>query len=80
MTQQKQQMIRQRIRIKLKSYDFRTLDKSAVKIVDTAQKTGAAVVGPVPLPIKKRCGVCSSHLMLINEVESIMRLEYIKGL
>jgi small subunit ribosomal protein S10 len=43
---------RQRIRIKLKAYDHRLLDQSARRIVDTAEGTGAAVVGPVPLPTK----------------------------
>ena len=38
------------IRIRLKAYDFRILDQSATEIVDTARRTGARVVGPVPLP------------------------------
>jgi small subunit ribosomal protein S10 len=50
-------MPRQKIRIKLKSYDHRILDQSAAHIVEAAESTGAAVVGPVPLPthIKKFC-------------------------
>ncbi|HOR00942.1 MAG TPA: 30S ribosomal protein S10 [Anaerolineae bacterium] len=43
---------RQRIRIRLKSYDHRVLDQSARKIVEAAERTGAAVVGPVPLPTR----------------------------
>ncbi|MBC7263583.1 MAG: 30S ribosomal protein S10 [Chloroflexi bacterium] len=43
---------RQRIRIKLKAYDHRLLDQSAKRIVETAERAGAAVVGPVPLPTK----------------------------
>lgn len=43
----------QKIRIKLKSYDHKVLDVSALKIVDTAKKTGAEVAGPIPLPTKK---------------------------
>ena len=43
---------RQRIRIRLKSYDHRVLDQSARQIVETAERTGAAVVGPVPLPTR----------------------------
>ena len=43
----------QKIRIKLKSYDHKVLDGSALKIVDTAKKTGAEVAGPIPLPTKK---------------------------
>ena len=41
---------KQRIRIRLKAYDHRMLDESALRIVDTAQQTGARVSGPVPLP------------------------------
>lgn len=41
-----------RIRIKLKSFDHRILDKSVVDIVHTAKETGARVVGPIPLPTK----------------------------
>jgi len=43
---------RQRIRIRLKSYDHRVLDQSARRIVEAAEQTGAAVVGPVPLPTR----------------------------
>jgi small subunit ribosomal protein S10 len=39
-----------RIRIKLKAYDFRILDKAVSEIVDTARNTGAGVAGPIPLP------------------------------
>ena len=45
---------RQRIRIRLKSYDHRVLDRSAQQIVETAERTGAAVAGPVPLPTRIR--------------------------
>ena len=43
-------LTKQRIRIRLKAYDHRILDQSATQIVDTAQRTGANVSGPVPLP------------------------------
>jgi small subunit ribosomal protein S10 len=43
-------LAKQRIRIRLKAYDHRILDQSATQIVDTAQRTGANVSGPVPLP------------------------------
>lgn len=43
-------MAKQKIRIRLKSYDHRVLDQSVKQIVDIAEKTGAIVVGPVPLP------------------------------
>lgn len=42
----------ERIRIRLKAYDHRVLDQSAGKIVDAAERTGAVVVGPVPLPTR----------------------------
>jgi len=40
----------ERIRIKLKAYDHRILDKAVAEIVDTARNTGAGVAGPIPLP------------------------------
>jgi small subunit ribosomal protein S10 len=42
----------QKIRIRLKSYDHRLLDQSVVEIVYTAKRTGARVVGPIPLPVR----------------------------
>lgn len=42
-----------RIRIRLKAYDHRLIDDACQKIVDTAIKTGASVIGPVPLPTKR---------------------------
>ena len=45
-------MAKQRIRIRLKAYDHRLLDQSAAQIVETAQRTGADIVGPVPLPTR----------------------------
>ena len=46
-------MAKQRIRIRLKAYDHRVLDQSAQRIVETAERMGATVVGPVPLPTRK---------------------------
>jgi small subunit ribosomal protein S10 len=43
---------KQRIRIRLKAYDHRVLDQSARRIVETAERSGARVVGPVPLPTR----------------------------
>ena len=53
-----------KIRIRLKSFDHRVLDQSAVKIVDTARRTGARTAGPVPLPteINKFCVIRSPHI------------------
>ena len=44
---------RQKIRIRLKAFDHRMIDRSAQEIVDTARRTGAIVRGPIPLPTKK---------------------------
>lgn len=40
----------QKIRIRMKAYDYKLLDQSAAEIVDTANRTGAKVAGPIPLP------------------------------
>jgi small subunit ribosomal protein S10 len=45
-------MAKQKIRIRLKAFDHRLLDQSARQIVDAAERTGAQVVGPVPLPTR----------------------------
>ena len=46
-------MAQQKIRIRLKGYDHHQLDRSATQIVETAQRTGATVTGPVPLPTER---------------------------
>jgi len=46
-------MAKGRIRVRLKAYDSRIIDQSCQKILDTAVRTGAGVVGPIPLPTKK---------------------------
>lgn len=57
-------MPRQKIRIKLKAFDHRILDQSAGQIVEAAERTGAVVVGPVPLPtrIKKFCVIRAPNI------------------
>ncbi len=45
-------MYKNKIRIRLKAYDHRILDQSAQRIVETAERTGARVIGPVPLPTR----------------------------
>ena len=57
-------MAGQKIRIRLKSYDHKILDESAQRIVETARRTDAKVVGPVPLPIRKSifCVLRSPHV------------------
>ena len=42
----------QRIRIKLRGFDYRVIDQSASDIVDTAKRTGARVAGPIPMPTR----------------------------
>jgi small subunit ribosomal protein S10 len=44
--------VRQKIRIRLKGYDQRVLDRAVADIVETAKRTGARIVGPIPLPKK----------------------------
>ena len=57
-------MAKRKIRIKLKSFDHRILDQSAVQIVDTVERTGAQIAGPVPLPthIEKFCVIRSPFI------------------
>ena len=45
--------VKEKIRIRLKSYDHKLIDQSAEKIVETAKRTGARVSGPVPLPTER---------------------------
>ena len=45
-------MAKQKVRIRLKAYDHKILDQSARQIVEAAERTGALVAGPVPLPTK----------------------------
>lgn len=45
---------RQKIRIKLRAYDHKIIDQSARTILETAERSGAQVVGPIPLPTEKR--------------------------
>ena len=54
----------QKIRIRLKAYDHKLLDQSAMEIVETAKETGARVAGPIPLPtaITKYCVLRSPHV------------------
>ncbi len=46
-------MANENIRIRLKAFDHRLIDRSAKEIVDTAKRTGARVKGPIPLPTRK---------------------------
>ena len=46
--------IKQKIRIKIKAYDHKIIDQSTKTIIETAKRTGAQVIGPVPLPTEKK--------------------------
>ncbi len=54
----------QKVRIVLRAFDHKALDLSAVQIVETAERTGAHVVGPVPMPthIRRFCVIRSPHV------------------
>jgi small subunit ribosomal protein S10 len=54
----------QKIRIRLKAYDHKLLDQSALEIVDTVRETGAKIAGPIPLPtvINRYCVLRSPHV------------------
>jgi len=69
-------MPKQKIRIKLKAFDHRILDQAAVQIVETAERTGAAVAGPVPLPtrIRKYCVIRSPHVDKDSREQFEMRI------
>lgn len=56
--------VKQKIRIRLKAFDHRLVDSSALKIVESAQRSGASVVGPIPLPTNKKvwCVLKSPHV------------------
>lgn len=63
-TQQRKVHSEQKIRIRLKAYDHTIIDLSARKIVRTAQRSGAKVLGPIPLPTQKKkwCVLKSPHV------------------
>lgn len=52
--QENEEESKQRIRIKIRAYDNKIIDQATRTIIDTAERTGAAVVGPVPLPTQKK--------------------------
>ena len=57
-------MAGQKIRIRLKAFDYEVVDKSAKKIVDTVKRTGASIAGPIPLPTERAlyCVLRSPHV------------------
>ena len=51
--EEKKEEIKQKVRIKVRAYDNKIIDKATKTIIDTAERNGAKVVGPVPLPTEK---------------------------
>ena len=80
-------MVGQRIRIRLKAYDYRVLDTSTGEIVETAKRTGAQVAGPIPLPTVKNkyCVLRSPHVdkksreATQQTVDALMKLDLPAG-
>src|ERR1700742_989457 len=68
-------MQKQKIRIRLKAFDYKLIDQSALEIVETAKRTGAIVRGPVPLPTRlQRFDILRSpHVKELNRGEFEMR-------
>src|SRR3990172_2120795 len=66
----------QRIRIRLKRYDYKALDQSVESIVQTAQRTGVSLVGPIPLPteLKIFCVNRSPHVDKKSREQFEMRI------
>lgn len=69
-----------RIRIRLKAYDHRLVDETCQKIVDTAIKTGATVVGPIPLPTKKEVFVVNKSTFIDKDSREFFGLKIHKRL
>ena len=75
-------MQNQRIRIRLKAFDYKLIDQSAQEIVDTAKRSGAVVKGPVPLPTKiergmvlAKAGTITPHTHYLAEVYVLTKEE-----
>ena len=69
----------QKIRIKLKSYDFNLVDKSAEKIVKTVKTTGAIVTGPIPLPTHKKIFTVLRSPHVNKKSREQFQLSHIRG-
>ena len=72
-------MEHQKIRIRLRAYDFRVLDQSTGEIVSTAKRTGANVNGPIPLPTSiKKFTVLRQRVRILHEDETQRRIPHKK--
>jgi small subunit ribosomal protein S10 len=63
---------KQKIRIRLKAFDYKLIDQSAAEIVDTAKRTGAIVKGPVPLPTRMKRNKTSRDQLEIRTHQRLM--------
>ncbi|MCL5093773.1 MAG: 30S ribosomal protein S10, partial [Patescibacteria group bacterium] len=54
MEKEKEGTLKQKIRIRLRAYDNKIIDQSSKQIIETAERTGAQISGPVPLPTERR--------------------------
>ena len=66
----------ERIRIRIKGFEAMLVDQTAQKIIDTAQRTGAAVSGPIPLPTKKEVVTILRAVHKYKDSESSLREEH----
>lgn len=68
--------VTQRIRIKLKAYDHKVIDQSAKQIIEKAERTGALVSGPIPLPTEKSkySVIRSPHIHKTSQEQFEMRI------
>jgi small subunit ribosomal protein S10 len=73
-------MAKGRIRIRLKSYDHRLVDETCQKIVDAASKSGATVVGPVPLPTKVQVYVVNKSAFIDKDAREQFGMKTFKRL
>ena len=71
--------VKEKIRIRLKSYDASLIDAAAQKIVETAKRTGARVSGPIPLPTDKEVVTILRAVHSNKTVEALMSLQLPAG-
>ncbi len=69
-----------KIRIKLKSYDYRLIDDTCQRIVDVAIRTGASIIGPIPLPTKKEVFVVNKSTFIDKDAREHFGLKTHKRL
>ena len=68
----------EKIRLKLKAYDHRVLDRSVASIIEAVKRTGAELIGPIPMPLKSENILFLNRHMLTKTLESNLRLEFIQ--